>query len=231
MKAMILAAGRGERMRPLTDHTPKPLLQVGGKSLIVWQIERLVQAGITEMVINHAHLGTQIEAALGDGSRFGASICYSRENEALETAGGVANALPLLGSAPFLVVSADIYVECDYRLLTSQATALNDGTLAYLWMVDNPEWHARGDFALVGNRLQLEGEPRLTYSNLGLFHPDFFAGIAPGTKFPMLPLFQNAISAERAKGARFSGLWDNIGTPSQLHALDRALLNQQPAKG
>lgn len=226
MKAMILAAGRGERMRPLTDQTPKPLLQVGGKPLIVWQIERLVRAGITELIINHAHLGTQIEAALGDGSQFGASICYSPENQALETAGGVANALPLLGPDPFLVVSADIYVECDYSLLADRLTDLEDGALAYLWMVDNPAWHARGDFALVDDRLQLEGETRLTYSNLGLFRPEFFAGIAPGTKFPMLPLFQQAITAGRIKAARFNGLWDNIGTPSQLHALDSALHDQ-----
>ena len=231
MRAMILAAGRGERMRPLTDHTPKPLLQVGGKPLIVWQIERLVRAGITELVINHAHLGAQIEAVLGDGSRFGASICYSPENQALETAGGVANALPLLGPAPFLVVSADIYVECDYRLLASRITDLEDGTLAYLWMVDNPAWHARGDFALIGDKLQLEGETRLTYSNLGLFHPDFFAEVVPGTKFPMLPLFRKAIAAERIKAARFNGLWDNIGTPSQLNALDRALQTTDNAKG
>jgi len=231
MKAMILAAGRGERMRPLTNLTPKPLLQVGGKPLIVWQIERLTRAGITELVINHAHLGEQIEAALGDGSQFGASISYSPENPALETAGGVANALPLLGHKPFLVISADIYVECDYRLLADRVADLQDGTLAYLWMVNSPDWHARGDFSLVNGKLHLEGEERLTYSNLGLFHPEFFAGIAPGTKFPMLPLFQQAIAAGKLKGARYSGLWDNIGTPSQLSALDDMLRNHQPAKG
>jgi len=230
MKAMILAAGRGERMRPLTDHTPKALLPVDGKPLIVWQIERLVRASITELVINHAHLGAQIETALGNGSQFGANIRYSPENPALETAGGVVNALPLLGHEPFLVISADIYVECDYRMLASQATELNDGTLAYLWMVDNPDWHAHGDFALVGDKLHLDGRTRLTYSNLGLFHPDFFVEVEPGTKFPMLPLFRKAIAAGRIKGARYSGLWDNIGTPAQLEALDHALRNhQQPA--
>ena len=227
MMAMILAAGRGERMRSLTDHTPKPLLMAGGKPLIVWHIERLALAGVTDLVINHAHLGAQIETALGDGRRYGVHIRYSAENPALETAGGVANALPLLGEAPFLVISADIYAECDYRMMTDRAMELNDGTLAYLWMVDNPSWHARGDFSLVGNRLRLEGGGRLTYSNLGLFHPEFFAGVAPGTKFPMLPLFQRAIAAGKIKGARYDGLWDNIGTPSQLGALDSVLRSRQ----
>jgi len=227
MRAMILAAGRGERMRPLTDRIPKPLLQVGGKPLIVWQIERLVRAGITELVINHAHLGRLIEAELGNGNQFGADIRYSPEAQALETAGGVAQALPLLGPDPFLVVSADIYVECDYRLLISQAAEVDGNTLAYLWMVDNPGWHARGDFALVGNTLHLDGAARLTYSNLGLFHPNFFAAVEPGTKFPMLPLFRKAITEGRIKAARFDGLWDNIGTPSQLESLDRELRNRQ----
>ncbi len=224
---MLLAAGRGERMRPLTDQTPKPLLQVGGKSLIVWHIEKLAQAGITEVVINHAHLGAQIETAVGNGNRFGVDIHYSPEQPALETAGGVAYALPLLGTAPFLLISADIYVECDYRMLTCKATELNDGTLAYLWMVENPSWHARGDFALIDDRLRLTGAPCLTYSNLGLFHPDFFSGVERGTKLPMLPLFRRAIAAGKIKGARYDGLWDNIGTPSQLSALDALLRSRK----
>ncbi len=223
MKAMILAAGRGERMRPLTDACPKPLLKVGGKPLIVWQIERLVAAGITELVINHAHLGHLMEAALGDGARYGASIVYSPEAEALEVAGGVVKALHLLGPAPFLMVSADIYSDCDYRLLTRNSAALEDGTLAYLWMVDNREWHPRGDFALVDGYLRLDAEPRLTYSNLGIYRPEFFSGVVPGTKMPLLPLLKRAIAAGKVKGAGFDGLWDNIGTPVQLAALDAAL--------
>lgn len=223
MKAMILAAGRGERMRPLTDACPKPLLMVGGKALIVWQIERLVAAGITELVINHAHLGQQIEEALGDGARFGAHIVYSAEAEALEVAGGVVKALELLGPAPFLLVSADIYTECDYTLLAKTQALLGKDTLAYLWMVTNREWHPRGDFALIDGFLRLDAEPRLTYSNLGIYRPEFFSGIVPGTKIPLLPLLQQAIAAGKIKGARFDGLWDNIGTPVQLAALDAAL--------
>ncbi|MFA6311372.1 MAG: nucleotidyltransferase family protein [Sterolibacterium sp.] len=223
MKAMILAAGRGMRMRPLTDVRPKPLLEVGGKPLIVWQIERLVAAGITELVINHAHLGQQIETTLGDGGRYGAQITYSREADALESAGGVVNALHLLGPAPFLVVSADIYVDCDYRRLTESAALLGDGTQAFLWLVNNPPWHPRGDFALIDGFLRLAGEPRLTYSNIGIFLPEFFAGIEPGAKYPLLPLFNRAIAAGRIKGAVLGGMWDNIGTPHQLAALDEAL--------
>jgi MurNAc alpha-1-phosphate uridylyltransferase len=226
---MLLAAGRGERMRPLSDQTPKPLLQVGGKPLIVWHLEKLAQAGITEVVINHAHLGAQIEAALGNGSRYGVNIRYSAEHPALETAGGVVCALPLLGTGPFLLISADIYVEGDYRSLASKVTELNDGTLAYLWMVKNPDWHARGDFALVDEHLQLAGAPTLTYSNMGLFHPDFFSGVKPGTKLPMLPLFQRAMAAGKIKGACYDGLWENIGTPTQLSALDSILRSRKHA--
>lgn len=223
MKAMILAAGRGERMRPLTDHTPKPLLQVGGKPLIVWHIERLVDAGITEVVINHAYLGDQIERALGDGSQWGVSIQYSREQEALETAGGVAAAIPLLGDAPFLLISADIYAQCNYSHLLDKVKLLESQDWAYLWMVDNPPWHARGDFALHGQYIDLQGEPRMTYANLGIYRPEFFATIEPGTKMPMLPLFQSAISQNKVKGGRYVGLWENVGNPQQLAALDALL--------
>lgn len=223
MKAMILAAGRGERMRPLTDTCPKPLLEAGGKALIVWQIERLVAAGITELVINHAHLGSQIEAYLGDGVRHGARITYSRETEALESAGGVIKALELLGPSPFLVVSADIYVECDYRQLADSAAPLQDGTTAFLWLVANPQWHPRGDFALVDGLLRNNAEPRLTYSNIGMFAPKFFAGIEADTRYPLLPLFNRAIAAGTVKGAVLGALWDNVGTPAQLAALDAAL--------
>lgn len=220
---MILAAGRGERMRPLTDTCPKPLLAVGGKPLIVWQIERLVAAGVTELVVNHAHLGQQIESALGDGSRYGARIIYSAEAEALETAGGVVQALQRLGPAPFVVVSADVYAECDYRLLTDRAATLADGTLAYLWMVTNRTWHPRGDFALIDGFLRVAGEPRLTYSNIGIYHPEFFAGVVPGTKMPLRPLLDRAVAAGKIKADRCDGLWENVGTPTQLAMLNHTL--------
>lgn len=220
---MILAAGRGERMRPLTDTCPKPLMSVGGKPLIVWQIERLARAGIVELVINHAHLGAQIEAALGDGRRHGVRISYSPEAEALETAGGVVKALHLLGPEPFLVVSADIYCECDYQQLAERAADLSDGTLAHLWLVDNRPWHPRGDFALRAGLLHAVGGSRLTYSNLGVYHPDFFAGVAPGTRLPLRPLLDRAIAAGKITGDRLDAVWDNIGTPAQLAELDAAL--------
>ena len=221
---MILAAGRGERMRPLTDTTPKPLLAVGGKPLIVWHLERLAAAGFKEIVINHAHLGEQIEKALGDGSRFGLSIAYSAEPAgALETAGGVANALPLLGPEPFLVISGDIYVECDYRTLLRPLAA--DDT-AFLWMVDNPVWHAQGDFSIVDGRLTLDEGPRLTYANIGLFSPSFFSGIGKGERLPMSPLFRRGIAANTIAADRYTGLWDNLGNPSQLEQLDQLLRNR-----
>lgn len=223
MKAMILAAGRGERMRPLTDLTPKPLLAVNGQPLIVWHLQRLASAGVREVVVNHAYLGQQIEDALGDGARWGLSIQYSREQQALETAGGVAAALHLLGPAPFLLISADIYAQCDYRELIGKAESLQPQDLAYLWMVDNPSWHAAGDFALNGDYIALQGEPRMTYANLGIYRPEFFAGVAPGTKLAMLPLFQSAIAQHKVKGERYVGLWENVGNPQQLAALDARL--------
>lgn len=224
--AMILAAGRGARMRPLTDSVPKPLLEVAGKPLIVWQIERLAAAGMTDLVINHAHLGAQIEAALGDGARFGVRIAYSPEAEALETAGGIRQALPLLGDQPFFVVSADIHCACDYRQLLGDLR-LADDALACLWMVANPPWHPGGDFALREGRLHLDGEPRLTYANFGLFRPAMFAEIAPGTKLPLRPLLDAAIPDGRIQGARLDAVWDNLGTPDQLAELD-ARLRRQP---
>ena len=224
MKAMILAAGRGERMRPLTDHTPKPLLEVGGKPLIVWHLERLAAAGVRDVVINHAHHGTQIEAALGNGARFGLSIFYSAETTgALETAGGVVKALPLLGPEPFFLISADIYADCDYRHLVDADTRLEGNVTAFMWMVENPSWHSAGDFAISRGLLSLTAQPRLTYANLGIFSPAFFAGIEPGTKLPMSPLFKRAIQAESIRAARYTGIWDNIGNPEQLRALDAEL--------
>ena len=226
MKAMILAAGRGERMRPLTDHTPKPLLPVGGKPLIVWHIERLVQAGITELVINHAHLGAQIEQTLGDGRAFGAQIRYSPENPALETAGGIANARPLLGEDCFAVVNGDVYCDFDFRQLTAQAAALRTrGDLAWLALVDNPEHHPQGDFYLAGDRIETarENTPKLTFSGIGLYAPSLFDGIPLHTPAPLAPLLRTAIAQGRVGGLHHRGLWVDVGTPQRLEWLDKSL--------
>jgi MurNAc alpha-1-phosphate uridylyltransferase len=219
MKAMILAAGRGNRMRPLTDHRPKPLLLAGGKALIEHQIERLRAAGIKELVINHAHLGEQIEQTLGDGSRYGVHIRYSAEGhgKALETGGGIFKALPLLGPEPFLVTNGDVWCDFDYARL-----ALGDGDLAALVLVDNPEHHARGDFALVAGRVQTEGAPRLTFSGIGIYHPALFVGYTGGA-FPLAPLLTAAMAAGRVGGVHHQGRWLDIGTPERLQALDRML--------
>jgi N-acetyl-alpha-D-muramate 1-phosphate uridylyltransferase len=221
---MILAAGRGERMRPLTDHTPKPLLTAGGKTLIAWQIARLAAAGLTDIVINHAHLGEQIEAALGDGRSLGVDIVYSREARALETAGGVVNAMHLLGQEPFAVVSADIYTEYDYTRLAAAAASLASGNrLGHIVLVDNPAFHPRGDFALAGDRVMRDGANRYTYANIAVYLPQFFASVTRGTKAPTLPLWLDAIDAGRLGGEHYGGVWDNIGTPEQLAALDHSL--------
>lgn len=223
VKAMILAAGRGERMRPLTDATPKPLLVAGGKPLIVWHVEALVRAGVRDIVINHAHLGGKIEAALGDGARFGARIRYSPEREALETAGGIANALPLLGEAPFLVVNGDIF--CDYDFATLPALAA--GSLAHLVLVPNPPHHPRGDFALNGDRVTsipiASRSTLLTFSGIGLYRPTLFAGIARGEKAKLAPLLQEAMSAGQVSGELFAGRWTDVGTPERLRDLDQLL--------
>jgi MurNAc alpha-1-phosphate uridylyltransferase len=217
---MILAAGRGERMRPLTDDTPKPLLLVAGKSLIVWQIERLAQAGISRIVINHAHLGGQIEAALGDGSRWGVGIRYSAEGEgrALETGGGIFNALPLLGSAPFVVVNGDVWNDVDPGRLR-----LGRGDLAHLVMVDNPPHHPDGDFHLTAaGRLRRSGKPRLTYSGIGVYAPDLFAACRPGP-FPLAPLLRDAMTRDRVGGEFHAGQWVDVGTPQRLSDIEQLL--------
>ena len=220
MKAMILAAGRGVRMRPLTDTAPKSLLAAGGKPLIVWQLEKLARAGFTEAVINHAHLGHMIEAALGDGSRFGLSIRYSPEPEALETAGGIALALPLLGAEPFLVVNADIYTDYDFSALAG--LQLED-RLAHLVLVDNPPQHPRGDFALDAGRVREGGKPLLTFSGIGVYAPRLFGGIPSRAKVPLAPLLRKAMGAERVSGAHYRGRWHDIGTAERLEALDTEL--------
>lgn len=224
--ALILAAGRGERMRPLTDAVPKPLLEAGGKSLIARQVERLVAGGFGDIVVNHSHLGAQIEAALGDGRAFGARIRYSREPAALETAGGIAQALPLLGEAPFAVVSGDIHTTFDYGSLHAAAGRIAhdpQATVAHFVMVGNPEWHPQGDDMGVAEGRITRGAGRLTYGNIGVFHPRPFRDLAPGTRVRLFPWFYDFVDAGRVSGERFDGEWDNIGTPAQLAALDRRL--------
>ena len=223
---MILAAGRGERMRPLTDHTPKPLLSVGGKPLIVWHIEGLRAAGVTEIVINHAHLGHRLVDALGDGHALGVRIGWSAEPLALETAGGIRHALPLLGDTPFIVVNGDVFCDADLARLRCAAETLRAGAdLAHLLMVDNPEHHLAGDFHLdSGARLHTNGSPRLTFSGLGAYHPALFAELADGHPAKLAPLLRTAMDAGRVGGAYHGGRWIDVGTPARLAALDAALL-------
>jgi MurNAc alpha-1-phosphate uridylyltransferase len=220
MKAMILAAGRGERMRPLTDHTPKPLLKVGGKPLIVWHLERLAKSGFKEVVINHAHLGEQIEAALGNGAQWGLRIQYSPEKVALETAGGIANALPLLGNAAFLVVNGDTFTETDFSLLNNALRANNH---AHLVLVSNPPQHPAGDFAIEAGMLKNTGAPMLTFSGVGVYHPDLFASITRGEPAKLAPLLRNAIAENKATAEYYQGVWHDIGTPQRLQDLDSYL--------
>lgn len=218
MRAMILAAGRGERMRPLTDHTPKPLLAVGGKPLIVWHIERLARAGFHELVINHAHLGAQIEAALGHGQQWQVNIRYSPEVTALETAGGIANALPLLGDQPFLVVNGDVFTDIDYGSLVLPADQL-----AHLVMVDNPPQHAAGDFGLVNGRVVQAESERLTFSGVGVYHPLLFQSVQRGQAAKLAPLLMVAMQQQQVTGQHHQGLWHDIGTPERLAQLDQWL--------
>jgi N-acetyl-alpha-D-muramate 1-phosphate uridylyltransferase len=225
-KAMIFAAGRGERMRPLTDTCPKPLLEVGGKPLIVWQIERLALAGFRTIVINHAWLGEQIEATLGDGSRWQVELRYSAEHEALETAGGIVQALPLLedngASEVFVAVSGDVYAEFDYAALNARAeqlAALPEPGM-HLVMVPNPAFHPAGDFGLVDGTLSLDGEPRFTFGNIGLYDTRMFRDLPRGTRRALTPYYRDTIARGLASGELYEGWWENIGTPAQLGALD-----------
>lgn len=218
MKAMILAAGRGKRMLPLTLHTPKPLLVAGGRRLIEYHLEALVQAGVSEIIINHAHLGNQIETALGDGSRYGACIHYSREGERpLETGGGIFNALPLLGAAPFIVVNADVWSDYPYHRLPRDP----DG-LAHLVLVDNPPHHPAGDFALRGSRVSDEGVQKLTFSGIGVYRLELFSGCATGA-FSLIPLLRNAMRQGQVSGEYYSGRWMDIGTSDRLAELETLL--------
>ncbi|WP_421168874.1 N-acetylmuramate alpha-1-phosphate uridylyltransferase MurU [Aeromonas dhakensis] len=217
MKAMILAAGRGERMRPLTDSLPKPLLAVGDKPLIVHHIEKLKAAGVTDLVINHAWLGHKLVEALGDGRAFGVSIHWSAEESALETAGGIIQALPLLGSDPFLVINGDTWLDLDYRTLVSQP--LGD-QLAHLWLVPNPPQHPAGDFALEAGKVV--DTPALTFSGVGLYDPAAFAGLAAGAR-KLAPLLREWMAQGRVGGSLLAGEWRDIGTVERLQALDDQL--------
>jgi len=219
MKAMILAAGRGERMRPLTDRLPKPLLVVRGQPMIERIIIALAAAGIRDLVINHAHLGALIESALGDGSRFGVRIAYSPEGEALETAGGIAKALPLLGNAPFLVVNGDLL--CDFDFFRFNGKVL-DKNLAHLVLVSNPPQHPNGDFALEGDRLAARGDAghMHTFSGIGLYQPELFSGITAGQKAPLAPLLRAAMAAGRVSGELHRGQWHDVGTPERWAELN-----------
>ncbi len=220
MKAMILAAGRGERMRPLTDHTPKPLLTIAGKPLIVHHLEALRAAGITELVINTGHLGAQLPAALGDGQRWGVHIVYSPEPpDALETGGGIFQALPLLGPEPFLVVNGDVWTDYPFQRLPSALTGL-----AHLVLVNNPPHHPQGDFSLApdNGRVGECGTERLTFSGISLLRPALFAACTPG-RFPLGPLLRRAMPSGEVSGEHYTGAWRDIGTPQRLAELDREL--------
>jgi len=222
MKAMILAAGRGERMRPLTDHTPKPLLQVGSLRLIEHHLLALARAGMTDVIINHAHLGAQIEAFLGNGSRYGVSIHYSPEIIGLETGGGILRALPLLGDAPFCVINGDVWTDFPFVTLREPVG------LAHLVMVDNPPEHAQGDFALdAQGRLHAQASNRrLTFSGIGTYRPQLFARCRPG-RFPLAPLLRQAMANGQISGEHYRGRWRDVGTPQRLTELTLLLDNQQ----
>ncbi len=220
-------------MRPLTDSLPKPLLKAGGHALIEYQLRNLARAGFIDIVINHAYLGEMIENALGNGERYGVNIQYSPEKVVLETAGGIANALPFLtnqsGNLPFLVVNADIYCEMDYASLLPTMCAMQSNTnqrLAHLVLIDNPPHHAEGDFALQGDQVQLTGDNRLTFSGIGIYQPQFLNEIKPGLPVKLAPLLRQAMQAGKVSGEYFSGQWIDVGTPERLELLDKQLRSQ-----
>ena len=216
---MILAAGRGERLRPLTDSVPKPLVKAAGKALIVYHLEKLAMAGFKEVIINHAWLGYKLPEALGDGSRWGLSIRYSSEDTALETAGGIKQAIPLLGSEPFLVINGDIYIEelpdIEQAKMIMQSNAVFD---AFLWLVDNPKHNPSGDFAIIDNQLCESTENNLTYSGMGIYHPKMFADLAPG-KSALGPILRQKISQHKIAGSYTGNYWCDVGTIERLQQL------------
>ncbi len=214
---MILAAGRGERMRPLTDHIPKPLLEVAGKPLIIWHLEKLAKANFEEVIINHAHLGGMIEAYVGDGSRWNLKVTYSREGSPLETAGGIKKALPLIGDQPFLVVNADIYT--DFNFATIKNRNLND-CKGHLVMVKNPKQHPDGDFFLQNNQIEREGKERLTFSGIAIYQPKIFEDINIEPVAKLAPILKKLIDAECISGEAYQGLWFDIGTPERLNEVN-----------
>lgn len=233
MKAMIFAAGRGERMRPLTDSCPKPLLKVRGRPLIVWHILNLVRAGITDIVVNHAHLGRMIEETLGDGSPFGARLTYSPEGTALETAGGIALARRLLGDEPFVALAADIY--CPHFDFEQVRNVLEDNDVwgnphpldqrdvAWLYLVKNPAHNPKGDFALHSFSIANEGEPRYTFSGIGVYRPSMFDAIAAGETAKLAPLLREYAARGQVGGELYRGDWTDVGTPERLEQLNAPL--------
>ena len=220
MKAMILAAGRGERLRPLTDTVPKPLVAAGGRPLVAWHLERLAAAGVREVVMNVSHLGAAIEARLGDGRPWGVAIAYSREPVPLETAGGIATARALLGEAPFLLVNADVWCDVDFGALARRT--LGDA-LAHLVLVPNPPFRPQGDFSLRDGRVGDADAPRYTYAGIAVASPRLVDGIAPGTRAPLAPLLRAAAAAGRVSGEIHGGAWSDVGTAERLAELDQRL--------
>jgi MurNAc alpha-1-phosphate uridylyltransferase len=222
MKALVLAAGRGERMRPLTDTVPKPLLLVAGRPLIVYHLEALARAGVRDIVVNLSWLGERLRTALGDGGRYGVRIRYSDEGaEALETGGGIFHALPHLGPGAFIVVNGDTWTDFDFRRLSLDADVDGDA-VARLVLVPNPAHHQQGDFGLAGNVIVERATERLTFSGIGIYKPELFKGARPG-KFALLPLLQRAIAAGSLRGEVHRGEWWDVGSPDRLRALDSHL--------
>ena len=227
MRAMILAAGLGQRMRPLTLTTPKPLLPVAGKPLIVYQIENLVRAGIQEIVINHAWLGEQIEAYLGEGGAYGCAIRYSAEQEPLETAGGIVNAMALLDAGadtPFMLVNGDVFTTQEYAELD---LTLASDQQAKLWLVDNQAWHPQGDFALNGGKVSVEGENTLTFAGISLLRPSLFSGLVKGESASLAPLLKAAMGQNRVVGEQLTSYWNDVGTPERLADVESFILESR----
>ena len=224
MKAMLLAAGRGERLRPLTDRVPKALVPVAGKPLLAWHLERLAAAGCREAVINVSHLAGQIVDYVGDGARFGLHVAYSRETEPLETAGGIAQALPLLGTAPFLLVNADIYCEVAFR--PPLAHSLGE-RLAHIIMVANPPHRPQGDFSLNAGAVGNDGAPRYTYAGVAVMSPRLVEPVQRGNKAPLAPLLRRAADERRLSGEVFGGLWQDVGTVERLAELEALLKSRK----